>query len=78
MAMEDNGRTGRTLIHSVLKSSGLVRIATTPISAELLPFTDGYLDALTAYRKGKIEPIIIRLAEASFEAVTSGRWLVEQ
>ncbi len=75
---DGNGRTGRALIHSVLKSSGLVRNATTPISAGLLSSIDNYFDALTAYREGEIEPIIIRLAEASFEAVTSGRWLVEQ
>lgn len=75
---DGNGRTGRALIHSILKNTGMVEHMTIPISAGLLSSTNDYFEALTAYRIGEIEPIIVRLAEASFEAVTSGRWLAEQ
>ncbi|WP_375479144.1 Fic family protein [uncultured Jatrophihabitans sp.] len=73
---DGNGRTGRALIHSMLRGHGLTQNVTVPVSAGLLTDTNAYFDALTAYREGEPATIVQRLAEASFEATTNGRQLV--
>ena len=73
---DGNGRTGRALVHSMLRSKGLTRTVTVPISAGLLVDTDSYFEALTAYRSGSPEPIVERFADAAFAAVANGRSLV--
>lgn len=74
--VDGNGRTGRALIHSLLRGRGLTRNVTIPVSAGLLTDTADYFDALTAYRSGDLTPIVIRLAEAAHEAMANGRVLV--
>jgi Fic family protein len=74
--VDGNGRAGRALVHSLLRSKGLTTRITVPISAGLLTDTDRYFEALTDYRSGKIEPIVECFAEASFIAVRNGRQLV--
>jgi len=74
--LDGNGRTGRALIHAMLRGHGLTRNVTVPVSAGLLTDTGGYFDALTAYRGGDPAQIVERLANASFAAVTNGRQLV--
>ncbi len=73
---DGNGRTGRALVHAMLRGKGLTRNVTVPVSAGLLTDTAAYFDALTAFRRGEPEPIVIRMAEASFIAITNGRHLV--
>src|SRR6478752_2700 len=73
---DGNGRTGRALIHAMLRGHGLTRNVTVPVSAGLLTDTSGYFDALTAYRNGEPSAIVERLAEACFAAATNGRQLV--
>jgi Fic family protein len=73
---DGNGRTGRALVHSLLRGKGLTRKITVPVSAGLLADTTRYFDALTAYREGDPEPIVERLASASFAAINNGRALV--
>ena len=73
---DGNGRTGRALIHAMLRGHGLTRNVTVPVSAGLLTDTSGYFDALTAYRSGEPGAIVQKLAEASFAAATNGRQLV--
>lgn len=73
---DGNGRTGRALMHSMLRHSGLVRNVTVPISAGLLHDVDRYFEALTAYRQGNPEAIVTRVADASHTAVANGRQLV--
>jgi Fic family protein len=73
---DGNGRTGRALVHAMLRGTGLTRNVTVPVSAGLLTDTAAYFDALTAFRRGEPEPIVIRMAEASFIAITNGRHLV--
>lgn len=75
---DGNGRTGRALIHGVLRAGGLVTNVTMPVSAGLVSRTDEYFAALTAYRSAELEPLIVLLAEAAFEAVGTGRKLVEE
>src|SRR6478735_8500621 len=73
---DGNGRTGRALIHAMLRGHRLTRNVTVPVSAGLLTDTRGYFDALTAYREGNPSAIVRKLAEATFAAVTNGRQLV--
>jgi Fic family protein len=73
---DGNGRTGRALLHAMLRRTGLVRNVTVPISAGLLVAVDDYFDALTAYRAGDPAPIVDRLSDAAYSAVDNGRRLV--
>jgi Fic family protein len=73
---DGNGRTGRALIHAMLRGHGLTRNVTVPVSAGLLTDTGGYFDALTSYRTGDPAAIVSRLADASFSAAANGRELV--
>ncbi|MCU1357890.1 MAG: hypothetical protein JWM89_3308 [Acidimicrobiales bacterium] len=73
---DGNGRTGRSLVHAVLRSKRLTRNVTVPVSAGLLTDTDAYFEALTAYRAGRPAEIVEQMANASFLAVANGRRLV--
>lgn len=74
---DGNGRTGRALVHAVLRHSGVVARATAPVSAGLLRDTEGYFAALTSYRAGDAAPIIEAFAAASRFAARSGVKLVD-
>lgn len=73
---DGNGRTGRTLVHAMLRHSGVTRTLTVPVSAGLLTDTPGYFQALTDYREGYLESIIHQFINASFRAISNGRVLV--
>ena len=73
---DGNGRTGRALVHAMLRGHGLTRAVTVPVSAGLLTDTATYFQALTAYREGRIAPIVATFADASFAAVANGRRLI--
>jgi Fic family protein len=73
---DGTGRTGRALIHALLRKRALTGSVTVPVSAGLLVDTRGYFDALTAYRHGDPAPIVEAVAQASFDAVANGRQLV--
>lgn len=73
---DGNGRTGRALLQSMLRHGGLTKNVTVPVSAGLLRDTDGYFNALTAYRSGDLDEIVTVVAEAAFSAVQNGQALV--
>lgn len=73
---DGNGRTGRALLHALLKGRGLVRSITVPVSAGLLTDTRGYFAALDAYRRGDLDAIVFALSDAVFAATSNGRWLL--
>jgi len=73
---DGNGRTGRALIHALLRNKKLTRNVTVPISAGLLANTDGYFDALNHYQGGNPIAIVEQITRASFAAVANGRRLV--
>jgi Fic family protein len=73
---DGNGRTGRALLHSMLRNKGLTRNVTVPVSAGLLTDTQAYFDALETYRTGDPSAIVRQLSDASFAAVSNGRQLV--
>jgi Fic family protein len=75
---DGNGRTGRALVHAMLRDRGLTRNVTVPISAGLLTDTRSYFDTLTAYREGDPAAIVERMAHASFAATVGGRQLVAE
>ncbi len=74
---DGNGRTGRALVHALLKHRGLVQNATVPISAGLLIDTQGYFAALSAYRHGDAAPIVAAFAEAALVAVEEAETLLD-
>lgn len=73
---DGNGRTGRALIHAILRQRGLTRRVTVPVSAGLLRNPDFYFATLTAYRAGDPVPIVRELAASSARALINGRELV--
>lgn len=75
---DGNGRTGRALVHAMLHRLGVTKSITAPVSAGLLKDTSRYFEALSQYRDGEIEPIIIVFADAAFEAVDNGRQLARE
>jgi Fic family protein len=74
---DGNGRTGRAIVHALLKAKGLVTHTTAPVSAGLLIETEEYFDALGAFREGDARPIVERFAAASRFAASSGSGLVD-
>ncbi|WP_322762398.1 Fic family protein [Frankia sp. Cr2] len=75
---DGNGRTGRALVHAMLRGHALTRNVTVPVSAGLLTDTTAYFDALGAYRNGDVAPIVERFATASVTAITNGRQLASE
>lgn len=49
---------------------------TIPISAGILQQRDAYLEALTSFRAGHVEPILREFADGAFPAIANGRTLV--
>lgn len=74
---DGNGRTGRALLHSMLKHRGVATTVSVPVSAGLLADIGAYHRALTKYREGDPEPIIILCAEASLRAIDNGTKLAQ-
>jgi len=72
---DGNGRTGRALVHAMLKLGGATTRSTIPVSAGLLSDTNSYFEALTDFRNGDASPIVARFAEATFTAIGNGRQL---
>lgn len=73
---DGNGRVGRAMVRSLLRSKRVTGNVTIPVSADLLTNLDRYFDALTEYRRGRPEPIVRLMAEASFSSIANGRALV--
>ena len=74
--IDGNGRTGRTLMHALLRDRGLTTESTVPISAGILSNTDDYFSALTKYRLGNTDDIVSMTARSTIHAVGLGRQLV--
>ena len=70
---DGNGRTGRALVHALLRAKAVTRHVTVPVSGGLLHDRDAYVRALDDYRSGDPEPIITAFALAGLRAVQHGR-----
>ncbi|PPG02736.1 cell filamentation protein Fic [Pseudoclavibacter sp. RFBI5] len=66
---DGNGRTGRALTHTILRSTGQTQHVIVPVGVGLRARQQAYIDALTAYRVGDIDPIVTVHAEATAEAI---------
>ncbi|MDM8086009.1 Fic family protein [Cellulomonas cellasea] len=76
--LDGNGRTGRAIMHTLLRGRGLTRHSTVPVSSGLLRDTARYFQALTAYREGHHDAIVAETARAAFAAVSNGRQLASE
>lgn len=75
---DGNGRTGRALMHSLLRAKRLTKTVSVPISAGLLTDTDAYYAALTDYRQGNVESMVSCVSRAALSGVDNGRALVRE
>lgn len=75
--IDGNGRTGRALVHAMLRGKGLMGLTTAPVSAGLLTDVRAYTSALTAFREGDAGPIIDAFTSAARFAAVSGARLVD-
>lgn len=73
---DGNGRTGRAIVQAMLRHGQVTTNITVPVSAGLLHDVKDYYDALTAYRRGELRPIITAFTRAAGYAVVNGRQLV--
>ncbi|ATG54711.1 cell filamentation protein Fic [Brachybacterium ginsengisoli] len=73
---DGNGRTGRALVHAMLRGKGLLT-TTAPVSAGLLAQLSAYTEALSAYRAGDARPIVEQFARAARYAAATGTRLVD-
>jgi len=76
--VDGNGRTGRALVHALLRGKGLIRHVTVPVSAGLLVDVDSYFNALSDFRSGDLDAIVTQFANASFAATANARSLVSK
>ena len=73
---DGNGRTGRAIVQAMLRHAGVTKNITVPVSAGLLHDVKDYYNALTAYRRGELRPIVTAFTRAAGYAVVNGRQLV--
>jgi Fic family protein len=70
---DGNGRTGRTLIHVVLRRRGVTQSYVPPISVLFARDRERYVAGLTAYRHGEVEAWVEQFATAAARAATLAR-----
>lgn len=75
--VDDNGRTGRALVHTMLHNFGISKSFVLPISSGILTNLKTYLWALTQYRQGDAAPIVRLFAEATRYAAHHGMRLID-
>ncbi|MFN8076303.1 MAG: Fic family protein [Kineosporiaceae bacterium] len=72
---DGNGRTGRALVHVLLRRGGLATRTVVPVSTVLLADVGGYFDGLDDYRAGRLEAWVVRFCAATTVAATAGQRL---
>jgi Fic family protein len=65
---DGNGRTGRALVHVILRRRGLAPVFVPPVSVVLAARRDAYIAALTAFREGRVARWIEHFAVAAARA----------
>lgn len=74
--LDGNGRTGRALIHVILRRRGLAPAYVPPISVVLAKNRDRYIDGLAAFRKDRVSQWLEQFAAATATAaVLAERYL---
>lgn len=69
---DGNGRTGRALVHVLLRRRALVTRTVLPVSTVLLADVDGYFAGLDDYRQGRLDRWLARFAAAASMAASAG------
>jgi Fic family protein len=67
---DGNGRTGRAIIHTILRRGRLATASIVPTSSALLADINGYFDSLGAYRAGDVDRYLQHFAAATERAST--------
>lgn len=75
--VDGNGRTGRTLLHNMLRDEGVLRQAVLPVSAGLLHDVDEYMSAIPAYQDGNPYAIVEEVLRALEVAISVGQHVAE-
>lgn len=75
---DGNGRTGRALVHVLLRRGGLAVRTVVPVSTVLLADVDGYFAGLTDYRAGRLDLWLTRFAAATSLAASAGQRLAAE
>jgi Fic family protein len=75
---DGNGRTGRALVHVLLRRGGLATRTVVPVSTVLLADIDGYFAGLTDYRAGRLDLWLTRFAAATSLAASAGQRLAAE
>lgn len=63
--VDGNGRTGRALIHTVLKRADALRNILIPISTVFAGAKNAYIDGLTTYRAERVDEWVIAFSQAA-------------
>lgn len=71
--IDGNGRTGRVLLHKILRLSGVLLHVTLPLSAGLLHNVDAYMKSLEAYQEGNPIAVVEQLVDALELSLMVGR-----
>lgn len=71
--IDGNGRTGRVLLHKILRRSGVLLHVTLPLSAGLLHNVDAYMKSLEAYQEGNPIAVVEQLVDALELSLMVGR-----
>ncbi len=69
---DGNGRTGRVLLHKILRDEGVLSETTLPVSAGLLHDVDAYMASISTYQQGDPVAVVERLVDALELAVVVG------
>ena len=73
--VDGNGRTGRALMHAILRHKGVSSNGILPLAAGILEDPDIYFGALDAYRTGDLNAIVWLIAHATLRGAELGEWL---
>ncbi|MEJ6550140.1 Fic family protein [Corynebacterium sp. USCH3] len=76
--VDGNGRTGRALMHRILRARGVSRNGTLPLAAGILEDPGAYFSALDAYRDGDINAIVQLISRSALRGAELGEWLGEE
>lgn len=76
--IDGNGRTGRTMLHKILKRDGVLKYATLPVSAGLLHNIEAYMASIKSYQAGGPAPVVVQLVEALELAIALGNETARQ
>lgn len=76
--VDGNGRTGRALVHLILRRRGVAAHTVVPVSTVLLADPDRYFAGLAAYREGRLDEWLSLFASAAAYAAEAGVRLADE